>query len=45
MLGQDGIDFIATHLHYTNTASWAASLSLQQSKFLNNPGYSSFKYK
>jgi len=45
MLGQDGIGFVAAYLQYTNTAAQAISLPLQQSKFLNNPGYSSFKYK
>jgi hypothetical protein len=32
------IGFIAAHSQYSNTASWATSLPLQQSWPVNNPG-------
>ena len=31
--------FVAAHLRYKNTASWAAALPLQQSRPVNNPGF------
>jgi len=30
--------FVAAHSRYTNTASWATALPLQQSRLMNTPG-------
>jgi hypothetical protein len=32
------IGFVGAHSQYTNTASWATALPLQQSQLVNNPG-------
>jgi hypothetical protein len=32
------IGFVVAHSQYTNTASWATALPLQQSQLVNNPG-------
>ncbi len=32
------ISFVAAHSQYTDTASWATALPLQQSWLVNNPG-------